>query len=177
MSKLLTGFDAPSCTYIYLDNELRDHNLFQAICRTNRLDGDDKDYGHIVDFKELFGDVQQAIAVYSSDELDIDEGKGGDNNVHLKHWLEEGRKQLDEAREALRYLCEPVALPREVEQYLHLFLRRRRRRQCAERNRGAARVVLQGGGPLRPCLRRHRQDLTRRGTPIPRRRALAAGRV
>ncbi len=52
VSKLLTGFDAPSCTYIYLDNELRDHNLFQAICRTNRLDGDDKDYGHIVDFKE-----------------------------------------------------------------------------------------------------------------------------
>ncbi|MGB5235165.1 MAG: restriction endonuclease subunit R, partial [Candidatus Macondimonas sp.] len=106
---------------IYLDNELHDHNLFQAICRTNRLDGDDKDYGHIVDFKELFGDVQQAIAVYSSDELDIDEGGGGDNNVHLKDWLAEGRKQLDAAREALSYLCEPVALPREVEQYLHYF--------------------------------------------------------
>jgi type I restriction enzyme R subunit len=59
--------------------------------------------------------------VYSSDELDIDEGKGGDNNVHLKHWLQEGRKQLDEAREALRYLCEPVALPREIEQFLHYF--------------------------------------------------------
>lgn len=42
VSKLLTGFDAPSCTYIYLDNELHDHSLFQAICRTNRLDGDDK---------------------------------------------------------------------------------------------------------------------------------------
>jgi type I restriction enzyme, R subunit len=121
VSKLLTGFDAPSCTYIYLDNELRDHNLFQAICRTNRLDGDDKDYGHIVDFKELFGDVQQAIAVYNSDELDTEEGGGGDNNVHLKNWLEEGKKKLDEAREALRYLCEPVALPREVEQFLHYF--------------------------------------------------------
>lgn len=121
VSKLLTGFDAPSCSYIYLDNELRDHNLFQAICRTNRLDGDDKDYGHIVDFKELFGDVQQAIAVYSSDELDIDEGSGGENNVHLKDWLAEGRHQLDQAREALHYLCEPVALPREVEQFLHYF--------------------------------------------------------
>jgi len=121
VSKLLTGFDAPSCTYIYLDNELRDHNLFQAICRTNRLDGDDKDYGHIVDFKELFGEVQEAIAVYSSDELDTDPGNGGDNNVHLKNWLDEGRKKLDEAREALRYLCEPVALPREVEQFLHYF--------------------------------------------------------
>jgi type I restriction enzyme R subunit len=121
VSKLLTGFDAPSCTYIYLDNELRDHNLFQAICRTNRLDGDDKDYGYIVDFKELFAEVQEAIAVYSSDELDTDEGNGGDNNVHLKDWLDEGRKRLDSAREELHYLCEPVPPPREVEQYLNYF--------------------------------------------------------
>ena len=121
VSKLLTGFDAPSCTYIYLDQKLRDHNLFQAICRTNRLDGDDKDYGHIVDFKKLFDNVQEAIAVYSSDELDIDEGGDAENNVHLKNWLEEGRKKLEAAREALRYLCEPVALPREVEQFLRYF--------------------------------------------------------
>jgi type I restriction enzyme, R subunit len=121
VSKLLTGFDAPSCTYIYLDNELRDHNLFQAICRTNRHDGEDKDYGHIVDFKELFGEVQEAIAVYSSDELDTDAGNGGDNNVHIKNWLDEGKKKLDEAREALHYLCEPVSMPREIEQYLHYF--------------------------------------------------------
>lgn len=121
VGKLLTGFDAPSCTYIYLDNKLHDHDLFQAICRTNRLDGDDKDYGHIVDFKELFGDVQKAIAVYNSDELDTDQGNGGDNNVHLKDWLAEGKKRLDQARETLHYLCEPVPLPREVEQYLHYF--------------------------------------------------------
>jgi len=121
VSKLLTGFDAPSCTYVYLDNELREHNLFQAICRTNRLDGEDKDYGHIVDFKELFSDVQEAIAVYSSDELDIDEGDGGTNNVELKNWLKEGRKQLDASREALHYLCSPVPHPREMEQFLNYF--------------------------------------------------------
>ncbi len=121
VSKLLTGFDAPSCTYIYLDNALHDHNLFQAICRTNRLDGDDKDYGYIVDFKELFGEVQEAVAVYNSGELDTDPGNGGDNNVHLKDWLGEGKKKLDEAHEALRYLCEPVPLPREVEQFLRYF--------------------------------------------------------
>jgi len=122
VSKLLTGFDAPSCTYIYLDNELHDHNLFQAICRTNRLDGEDKDYGHIVDFKELFSDVQQAIAVYSSDELDMEDGGGdAENNVHLKDWLQEGRAKLDAAREALKYLCEPVPQPQEVEQYIHYF--------------------------------------------------------
>ena len=121
VSKLLTGFDAPSCTYIYLDNELHDHNLFQAICRTNRLDGEDKDYGHIVDFKELFQDVQNTIAVYSSDELDIDDGGGDDGNPRLKDWLVEGKTQLDAAREALRYLCEPVAQPREMEQHLRYF--------------------------------------------------------
>ncbi len=120
VSKLLTGFDAPSCTYIYLDNELSDHNLFQAICRTNRLDGDDKDYGHIVDYKELFDDVQEAIAVYSSDELDLDDG-GEDNNVNLKNWLDEGKKRLDAMREALKYLCDPVPQPREVEQYVRYF--------------------------------------------------------
>lgn len=121
VSKLLTGFDAPSCTYIYLDNELRDHNLFQAICRTNRLDGDDKDYGYIIDFKELFGEVQEAIAVYSSDELDVDDHDGSDGNVRLRDWREEGRRRLEEAREALVVLCEPVSQPREVEQFLRYF--------------------------------------------------------
>ena len=121
VSKLLTGFDAPSCSYIYLDNELKEHNLFQAICRTNRLDGDDKDFGYVVDFKELFGNVQEAIAVYTSDELDTEGGTTGENNIELKNWLVEGKKKLDTAREALKYLCEPVSLPREVEQFIAYF--------------------------------------------------------
>ncbi len=121
VSKLLTGFDAPSCSYIYLDNELRDHNLFQAICRTNRLDGDDKDFGYIVDFKELFGDVQDAISVYTSDELDTEDGSVGENNVDLKNWLIEGKKRLDDAREAIKYLCDPVAHPKEIEQFIAYF--------------------------------------------------------
>ena len=121
VSKLLTGFDAPSCTYIYLDNELHDHNLFQAICRTNRLDGEDKDYGYIVDFKELFQHVQQAIAVYSSEELDLEGATEEENNVHLKDWLKEGKKKLDDAQEALKYLCDPVLPPKELEQYLDYF--------------------------------------------------------
>jgi len=120
VSKLLTGFDAPSCTYIYLDNEMRDHTLFQAICRTNRLDGDDKPYGHIVDYKELFQNVQNSMAVYTSDELDT-ASCGDDSNVIVKDWLVEGKKRLDGAREALSYLCEPVPLPREIEQYLRYF--------------------------------------------------------
>lgn len=121
VSKLLTGFDAPSCTYIYLDDKLRDHTLFQAICRTNRIDGDDKTYGYIVDFKELFGNVQHAVAVYSSDELDTDQGSGGENNVEIKGWLDEGKARLDAAREALHYLCDQVPPPKEVEQFLRCF--------------------------------------------------------
>ncbi|BDI06164.1 type I restriction endonuclease subunit R [Sphaerotilus microaerophilus] len=120
VSKLLTGFDAPSCTCIYLDNELRDHNLFQAICRTNRLDGDDKTYGHIVDYKALLANVQNAIAVYTSDEIDT-ESCGADGNVEVKDWREAGRTRLDEAREALHYLCEPVAPPRGIEQFILYF--------------------------------------------------------
>jgi type I restriction enzyme R subunit len=120
VSKLLTGFDAPSCTVIYLDNEMRDHTLFQAICRTNRLDGDDKPHGHIVDYKALFQQVQNSIAVYTSDELDT-ETCGDDANVTVKDWLVEARRKLDAAREAIHYLCEPVPQPRELEQYLRYF--------------------------------------------------------
>lgn len=120
VSKLLTGFDAPTCTYIYLDNQMRDHNLFQAICRTNRLDGDDKDYGYIVDYKELFEEVQESIAVYNSEDLETEEN-GPDSNIILKDHIQEGRKQLDEAHEALSHLCEPVPPPRDIENYVHYF--------------------------------------------------------
>jgi len=140
VSKLLTGFDAPSCTYIYLDNEMHDHTLFQAICRTNRLDGDDKPYGHIVDFKELFHDVQNSIAVYTSDELDT-ETCGTDANVTVKDWLVEGKKRLDAARESIRHLCDPVPPPREHEHYLRHF--------CGDGNRAES---LSETEPLRITL-------------------------
>ena len=58
VDKLLTGFDAPSATYLYIDKQMRDHGLFQAICRVNRLDGDDKEYGYIVDYKDLFKSLE-----------------------------------------------------------------------------------------------------------------------
>lgn len=57
VDKLLTGFDAPSATYLYIDKSMRDHDLFQAICRVNRPDGEDKDYGYIVDYMDLFRNV------------------------------------------------------------------------------------------------------------------------
>src|SRR5213594_1425661 len=82
VDKLLTGFDAPPCTYLYIDKSMQDHSLFQAICRTNRLDGEDKDFGYIVDYKDLFKKVENALAVYTS-ELDHSAG-GTDPEVLLK---------------------------------------------------------------------------------------------
>lgn len=70
VDKLLTGFDAPSATYLYIDKKMRDHGLFQAICRVNRLDGDDKDYGYIVDYQDLFNSLSDAITDYTSGALD-----------------------------------------------------------------------------------------------------------
>ena len=94
VDKLLTGFDAPSCTYLYIDKSMQDHGLFQAICRTNRLDGDDKSFGYIVDYKDLFQKVQGAMAVYTS-ELDHSDG-GSSPEVLLQDRLKKGRERLDD---------------------------------------------------------------------------------
>ncbi|MFZ2269462.1 MAG: HsdR family type I site-specific deoxyribonuclease [Azonexus sp.] len=110
VDKLLTGFDAPPCTYLYIDKKMQDHGLFQAICRTNRLDGEDKDFGHIVDYKGLFPKVEKAIAVYTA-ELDHS-APGGDPEILLKDRLSLGRERLEAAFEALELLCEPVEPPK-----------------------------------------------------------------
>lgn len=119
VDKLLTGFDAPPCTYLYIDKSMQDHGLFQAICRTNRLDGEDKDFGHIVDYKDLFKKVENAISVYTS-ELD-DSVEGATPDVLIKDRLEMGRQRLDGALEALAVLCEPVEPPKGELDYIHYF--------------------------------------------------------
>jgi type I restriction enzyme R subunit len=119
VNKLLTGFDAPSCTYLYIDQSMQDHGLFQAICRTNRLDGEDKDFGYIVDYKDLFKKVEKAIAVYTS-ELDYSAG-GVDPQVMMKDRLSKGRERLDTALETLALLCEPAEPPRGELEHIHYF--------------------------------------------------------
>jgi type I restriction enzyme R subunit len=66
VDKLLTGFDAPPATYLYLDKSMQDHTLFQAICRVNRLDGVDKDYGYIIYYKDLFHALERSVQDYGS---------------------------------------------------------------------------------------------------------------
>lgn len=119
VDKLLTGFDAPSCTYLYIDKSMQDHGLFQAICRTNRLDGDDKQFGYIVDYMDLFKKVQGAIKVYSS-ELEH-EVEGVDPEILLQQRLTKGKARLDEALEAVHLICEPVPPPRDDEAFRRYF--------------------------------------------------------
>lgn len=120
VDKLLVGFDAPPCTYLYIDKGMQDHGLFQAICRVNRLDTEDKLFGYIVDYKDLFKKVENAVAVYTSD-LDYDTFDKQEVDVLLKGRLEKGKERLDKALEELWLLCEPVAPPKDSLAYQHYF--------------------------------------------------------
>lgn len=120
VDKLLTGFDAPSATYLYIDKKMENHGLFQAICRVNRLDGEDKDKGHIVDYKDLFNSLGSAIVDYTSEAFSGYEER--DITGLLSDRLERGKEKLDDAREAIKALCEPVSEPKEFEDYKDYFV-------------------------------------------------------
>ena len=119
VDKLLTGFDAPPATYLYIDKKMQDHGLFQAICRVNRLDGDDKDFGYIIDYKDLFRSLRQAITDYTGEafaNFDAEDVAG-----LLKDRLEKGKERLDEARDKIKGLCEPVDPPKDTPDYIRYF--------------------------------------------------------
>lgn len=106
VDKLLTGFDAPSATYLYIDKKMQDHGLFQAICRVNRVDDEGKMYGYIVDYKDLFKSLEKSIQDYTSevfDGYDEDDVKG-----LLKDRHHESKERLETALEAVRAMIEPV---------------------------------------------------------------------
>ena len=74
VDKLLTGFDAPKNTVLYLAKRMTEHRLLQAIARVNRVE-EDKDHGYIVDYQGLLGELDQALTTYSAfegyDEEDV----------------------------------------------------------------------------------------------------------
>jgi type I restriction enzyme R subunit len=119
VDKLLTGFDAPSATYLYIDKTMHDHGLFQAICRVNRLDGDDKAYGYIVDYRDLFNSLESAIVDYTTGALDGYEKE--DVEGLLSDRVVKAREDLDQALERIRAICEPVAPPQGTLQYQQHF--------------------------------------------------------
>lgn len=121
VDKLLTGFDAPPCTYLYVDKEMQDQGLFQAICRVNRTENEDKEFGYIVDYKHLFasGKLEAAIQDYTSGAFDgLDKS---DIEGLLTDRLEKAKERLDETLEAVHQLLAPVEAPKQIEQYLKYF--------------------------------------------------------
>jgi type I restriction enzyme R subunit len=119
VDKLLTGFDAPPATYLYIDKSMQDHGLFQAVCRVNRLDSDDKDYGYIIDYKDLFKSYNKAVNAYTSEafeDFDAEDVEG-----LLKDRLKTGKEKLDDARESIKALCEPVKPPKDSLTYIQYF--------------------------------------------------------
>jgi len=119
VDRLLTGFDAPSATYLYIDKKMQDHGLFQAICRVNRLDKD-KDLGYIVDYKDLFESIEGAVEDYTTgafDEFDKEDITG-----LLKNRLEFGSQRLNKALKKVKSICEPVENPKGTLEFLHYFV-------------------------------------------------------
>ena len=140
VDKLLTGFDAPPATYLYIDKHMQDHGLFQAICRVNRLDGEDKEYGYIIDYKDLFRSLEQSITDYTGEAFagyDKDDVEG-----LLKDRLQQARERFEDTREATKALCEPVDPPRDTPAYLRYF--------CAAESGNAAQ--LKDNEPRRVAL-------------------------
>jgi type I restriction enzyme R subunit len=119
VDKLLTGFDAPPATYLYIDKKMQDHGLFQAICRVNRLDGEDKEYGYVVDYKDLFRSLEGAVADYTSGAFDGYDKE--DVAGLLEDRLVKAKERLEEALEAVRALCEPVEAPKDDAAYYRYF--------------------------------------------------------
>lgn len=119
VDKLLTGFDAPSCTYLYIDKEMQDHGLFQAICRVNRTEKEDKEFGYIVDYKNLFNSLNQSILDYTSDAFDKFDKE--DVKGLLVNRLNKAKECLDDALETVYELTKEVESPRQIEQFIKFF--------------------------------------------------------
>ncbi|GAA9013241.1 HsdR family type I site-specific deoxyribonuclease [Helicobacter pylori] len=119
VDKLLTGFDAPSLTYLYIDKKMQDHKLFQAVCRVNRLDGEDKDFGCITDYSDLFDSLQEAHSDYTNGAFENYERE--DIQGLISNKAQKIKKKLEEARDQLRSLCESVKEPKDETGYIAYF--------------------------------------------------------
>ncbi len=123
-SKLLTGFDAPVCQVMYIDKELKEHNLLQAIARTNRLH-DGKDYGLIVDYRGLIEKLDTAMNLYSGAGLENFDGSD------LKGVVVDVMSSISILREAYTRLADlftPVE-PSEDAEAIEVFLADNKKRE------------------------------------------------
>jgi type I restriction enzyme R subunit len=119
VDKLLTGFDAPPATYLYIDKKMQDHGLFQAICRVNRLDGDDKDFGYIVDYRDLFRSMERAVGDYTGGAFDGYAPEDVEGLIVNRR--DRAQHELEETRETLHAMVEPVEPPKDLMAHLRWF--------------------------------------------------------
>lgn len=119
IDKLLTGFDAPPCTYLYIDKKMQDHGLFQAICRVNRLHDESKEFGYVVDYKELFSNLEHALNKYTAGAFENYDEKDVDGL--LKDRSTEAKKHFYDILDELEELCEGVEPPKDSIDYIRYF--------------------------------------------------------
>lgn len=119
VSRLLTEFDAPTATYIFIDKQMRDHGLFQAICRVNRLDGHDKDFGYIVDYKDLFRNIESAVDDYTSEAFDAFDKEDVEGLITDR--AEQADQDLRVARDAWLGLMDSVEQPKSDDEIFVYF--------------------------------------------------------
>jgi type I restriction enzyme R subunit len=115
VSKLLTGFDAPRNTVLYLCKSLREHTLLQAIARVNRLyeeDGFEKQFGFIVDYEGLLGELDSALTTYSAFD-----GYESTDLVGTVHDVREEIRKLPQLHDQLWDLFKPVKNKKDMEQF------------------------------------------------------------
>lgn len=115
VSKLLTGFDAPRNTVLYVCKPLREHNLLQAIARVNRLYEDEdkeKQFGFIIDYEGLLGELDKALTTYSAFE-----GFDSDDVARTLHDIREEIRRLPQLHEQLWDVFKEVRNKKDMEQF------------------------------------------------------------
>jgi len=115
VSKLLTGFDAPRNTVLYVCKPLREHNLLQAIARVNRLfeaGGVEKQFGFIIDYEGLLGELDKALTTYSAFE-----GYEPGDVADTVHDIREEIRKLPQLHNQLWDLFNPVKNKKDMEQF------------------------------------------------------------
>lgn len=117
VDKLLTGFDAPKASTLYLDKQIKEHNLLQAIARVNRL-CDGKDYGYIVDYRGLLGELDKALTMYQ--EAGLEEFNEEDIKSSV-YYIDTEINNMFEAYEELKELFKNIKNKNDLEEY-EIFL-------------------------------------------------------
>lgn len=113
VDKLLTGFDAPKASTLYLDKQIKEHNLLQAIARVNRL-CDGKDYGYIVDYRGLLGELDKALTMYQ--EAGLEEFNEEDIKSSV-YYIDTEINNMFEAYEKLKKIFKDIKNKNDLEEY------------------------------------------------------------